>query len=134
MLIEGSFGSPTDFSNTSPNSFPCKDDFGLFKKEPSEQQHPSLAHLLQSSVAGDRLHFECDSAKCTACFAHFPGSLPSGRHPGSAADKPFKCEQCGQSYKYQSAYAKHREQNHTARLPGEKPFRCEICGMQFRYF
>ena len=48
-------------------------------------------------------------------------------------EKPFKCEQCGQCYKYLSAFTKHKEQNHTARLPGEKPFRCEVCGMQFKY-
>lgn len=48
-------------------------------------------------------------------------------------EKPFKCEQCGQCYKYLSAFTKHKEQNHTARLPGEKPYRCETCGMQFKY-
>ncbi|KAK2718014.1 zinc finger protein 628-like [Artemia franciscana] len=48
-------------------------------------------------------------------------------------EKPYKCDQCGQCYKYLSAFSKHKEQNHTARLPGEKPFRCEVCGMQFKY-
>jgi hypothetical protein len=123
MLIEGSFGSPPPFATTSPSPFP-------FKREPLEQQHPSLAQLLQSERL---LRSECDdSARCNSCFGHVAcgASRPAVE---AAADKPFKCEQCGQSYKYQSAFAKHREQNHTARLPGEKPFRCEICGMQFRY-
>lgn len=47
--------------------------------------------------------------------------------------KPFICEQCGQSYRYRSAYVKHREQNHRARLPADKLFTCDVCGMQFRY-
>lgn len=48
-------------------------------------------------------------------------------------EKPFICEQCGQSYRYRSAYVKHREQNHRARLPADKLFTCDVCGMQFRY-
>lgn len=51
----------------------------------------------------------------------------------SREEKPFQCDQCGQSYRYRSAYIKHREQNHRARLPADKLFTCEICGMQFRY-
>lgn len=35
-------------------------------------------------------------------------------------------------HRYRSAYVKHREQNHRARLPADKLFTCDICGMQFR--
>lgn len=52
---------------------------------------------------------------------------------GPMEEKPFICEQCGQSYRYRSAYVKHREQNHRARLPADKLFTCDVCGMQFRY-
>lgn len=57
------------------------------------------------------------------------------QHIGSISsfDKPFVCDQCGQSYRYRSAYVKHREQNHRARLPADKLFSCDVCGMQFRY-
>nr|CAD7392704.1 unnamed protein product [Timema cristinae] len=51
----------------------------------------------------------------------------------SGEEKPFRCDQCGQSYRYRSAYLKHREQNHRARLPADKLFTCDVCGMQFRY-
>ena len=36
-------------------------------------------------------------------------------------------------YKYQSAYQRHIDMNHTARLPQEKPYRCEVCGQFFKY-
>lgn len=36
-------------------------------------------------------------------------------------------------FRYRSAYVKHREQNHRARLPADKLFTCDVCGMQFRY-
>ncbi|KAK3860392.1 hypothetical protein Pcinc_033562 [Petrolisthes cinctipes] len=48
-------------------------------------------------------------------------------------EKPYKCDQCGQRYKYQSAFQRHQEQNHTAKLPGDKPFRCSVCGQCFKY-
>ncbi|ROT69672.1 hypothetical protein C7M84_012124 [Penaeus vannamei] len=48
-------------------------------------------------------------------------------------EKPYKCDQCGQRYKYQSAFQRHQEQNHTAKLPGDKPFRCDVCGQCFKY-
>lgn len=77
--------------------------------------------------------------RCGVCLATFPDALLLQRHailqhanpPGD--DKPFTCEQCGQRYRYRSAYVKHREQNHRARLPADKLFTCEVCGMQFRY-
>lgn len=92
--------------------------------------------------------------KCPICLAAFPNTWlleqhtilqhsgqPSRRHHSpesggsnsSREDKPFQCDQCGQSYRYRSAYIKHREQNHRARLPADKLFTCDICGMQFRY-
>lgn len=78
--------------------------------------------------------------RCGVCLASFPSAWLLERHaalqhssqaPGE--DKPFVCEQCGQSYRYRSAYVKHREQNHRARLPADKLFTCDVCGMQFRY-
>ncbi|CAG9133139.1 unnamed protein product [Plutella xylostella] len=81
-----------------------------------------------------------DRRRCAVCLAAFPSAWLLERHaalqhaacaPGD--DKPFVCEQCGQSYRYRSAYVKHREQNHRARLPADKLFTCDVCGMQFRY-
>lgn len=77
--------------------------------------------------------------RCGVCLAAFPDALLLQRHailkhpcpPGD--DKPFTCDQCGQRYRYRSAYVKHREQNHRARLPADKLFTCDVCGMQFRY-
>ncbi|KAK6628173.1 hypothetical protein RUM43_001985 [Polyplax serrata] len=85
--------------------------------------------------------------RCVICLAAFPSAWLLEQHnslqhsitsrisetgsPGE--DKPFKCEQCGQSYRYRSAYLKHQEQNHRARLPADKLFTCDVCGMQFRY-
>nr|CAD7568146.1 unnamed protein product [Timema californicum] len=84
--------------------------------------------------------------RCTICLAAFPSawlleqhsnlqhSLQSMQEDGeSGEEKPFRCDQCGQSYRYRSAYLKHREQNHRARLPADKLFTCDVCGMQFRY-
>ncbi|XP_037296615.1 zinc finger and SCAN domain-containing protein 10 isoform X1 [Manduca sexta] len=78
--------------------------------------------------------------RCGVCLASFPSTWLLERHAAlqhasqtSCEDKPFVCEQCGQSYRYRSAYVKHREQNHRARLPADKLFTCDVCGMQFRY-
>lgn len=64
--------------------------------------------------------------------------LPSAHHLEEhirihEEEKPYKCDQCGQRYKYQSAFQRHQEQNHTAKLPGDKPFRCSVCGQCFKY-
>lgn len=74
------------------------------------------------------------------CNANFPSVWLLEQHAalqhanlGPMDEKPFICEQCGQSYRYRSAYVKHREQNHRARLPADKLFTCDVCGMQFRY-
>lgn len=79
-----------------------------------------------------------EETKCDVCGAVFPSvwlleQHASLQHPSEDCDKPFICEQCGQSYRYRSAYLKHREQNHRARLPADKLFTCDVCGMQFRY-
>ncbi|XP_071055551.1 zinc finger protein 284-like [Onthophagus taurus] len=78
--------------------------------------------------------------RCSACMAAFPSIWLLEQHTAlqhigalGSIDKPFVCEQCGQSYRYRSAYVKHREQNHRARLPADKLFSCDVCGMQFRY-
>ncbi|XP_047119195.1 longitudinals lacking protein-like [Schistocerca piceifrons] len=83
--------------------------------------------------------------RCSVCLASFPSSwlleqhsdlqhsVPSQAEDTESEEKPFKCDQCGQSYRYRSAYLKHREQNHRARLPADKLFTCDVCGMQFRY-
>lgn len=85
--------------------------------------------------------------RCAICLAGFPSTWlleqhtalqhtgqPVRGHGGDGGDeKPFQCDQCGQSYRYRSAYLKHREQNHRARLPADKLFTCDICGMQFRW-
>nr|CAD7439944.1 unnamed protein product [Timema bartmani] len=95
--------------------------------------------------------------RCTICLAAFPSAWLLEQHSNLqhslqfivpltvtvrsqcrkteslANEKPFRCDQCGQSYRYRSAYLKHREQNHRARLPADKLFTCDVCGMQFRY-
>ncbi|XP_015590046.1 protein bric-a-brac 1 isoform X2 [Cephus cinctus] len=77
--------------------------------------------------------------RCGVCLATFPSAWLLERHAllqhagQPSDDKPFTCEQCGQRYRYRSAYVKHREQNHRARLPADKLFTCDVCGMQFRY-
>lgn len=96
----------------------------------------SAASLLSS--AGFAAGLAGLARRCGVCLASFPSNWLLERHallqhaglPGD--DKPFTCEQCGQRYRYRSAYVKHREQNHRARLPADKLFTCEVCGMQFR--
>lgn len=81
-----------------------------------------------------------EETKCVVCNANFPSVWLLEQHAalqhanlGPLDEKPFICQQCGQSYRYRSAYVKHREQNHRARLPADKLFTCDVCGMQFRY-
>lgn len=90
--------------------------------------------LMHPSLLGDEMF------RCSSCMAAFPSLWLLEQHTAlqhigsiSSIDKPFVCEQCGQSYRYRSAYVKHREQNHRARLPADKLFSCDVCGMQFRY-
>ncbi|XP_059224055.1 uncharacterized protein LOC106091895 isoform X2 [Stomoxys calcitrans] len=81
-----------------------------------------------------------EETRCIVCNAHFPNvwlleQHAALQHPllGPGEEKPFICEQCGQTYRYRSAYAKHKETNHRSRLPADKLFTCDVCGMQFRY-
>lgn len=90
--------------------------------------------LIHPSLIGEEMY------RCPSCMAAFPSiwlleQHTALQHIGSlnSMEKPFICEQCGQSYRYRSAYVKHREQNHRARLPADKLFSCDVCGMQFRY-
>uniref|UniRef100_A0A8D9ESW5 Zinc finger protein 728 n=1 Tax=Cacopsylla melanoneura TaxID=428564 RepID=A0A8D9ESW5_9HEMI len=113
--------------------------------------------LQQQGLIGGPRHrseegFSSTLIRCAICWAGFPttwlleqhtalqhsgqpvrGKTEEGPDEDSGEDKPFRCEQCGQSYRYRSAYLKHREQNHRARLPADKLFTCDVCGMQFRY-
>ncbi|XP_055304688.1 broad-complex core protein isoforms 1/2/3/4/5-like isoform X2 [Sitodiplosis mosellana] len=108
--------------------------------------------LGKNSFLKDSLRFNCnettssdcssieEETKCVVCNANFPSVWLLEQHAalqhanlGPMDEKPFICEQCGQSYRYRSAYVKHREQNHRARLPADKLFTCDVCGMQFRY-
>lgn len=106
-------------------------------------QHQQLSQMLKSpsdtcsSIFSETIEEE---TRCIVCNAHFPNvwlleQHAALQHPhiGPGEEKPFICEQCGQSYRYRSAYAKHKEQNHRARLPADKLFTCDVCGMQFRY-
>lgn len=90
-----------------------------------------------SSLFGEHIEEE---TRCIVCNAQFPNvwlleQHAALQHPllGPGEEKPFICEQCGQTYRYRSAYAKHKETNHRARLPADKLFTCDVCGMQFRY-
>ncbi|XP_031332306.1 zinc finger protein 135-like isoform X1 [Photinus pyralis] len=101
---------------------------------------PSMAtSLLEVGLVHPALLGE-EIFRCTICMAAFPSVWLLEQHTAlqhlgvlGAVDKPFICDQCGQSYRYRSAYIKHREQNHRARLPADKLFSCDVCGMQFRY-
>ncbi|KAF2893029.1 hypothetical protein ILUMI_13141 [Ignelater luminosus] len=101
---------------------------------------PSLAtSLLEVGLMHPALLGE-EMFRCSVCMAAFPSVWLLEQHTAlqhmgalGSLDKPFICDQCGQSYRYRSAYIKHREQNHRARLPADKLFSCDVCGMQFRY-
>lgn len=111
----------------------------------SSVRSPALSIASSShSVKDGGLHQEGgasfieEETKCDVCGAVFPSvwlleQHASLQHANDDCEKPFICEQCGQSYRYRSAYLKHREQNHRARLPADKLFTCDVCGMQFRY-
>lgn len=105
----------------------------------SSSPSPMLKAVPESSLLQDCSSIE-EETKCVVCNAVFPSVWLLEQHAalqhanlGPMEEKPFICEQCGQSYRYRSAYVKHREQNHRARLPADKLFTCDVCGMQFRY-
>lgn len=106
-----------------------------------ERSSSGHGHSGESSLipSGSLVSLAGLARRCGVCLAAFPSALLLQRHAllqhagHPADDKPFTCEQCGQRYRYRSAYIKHREQNHRARLPADKLFTCDVCGMQFRY-
>lgn len=105
----------------------------------SSTPSPMLKPVPESTLLQDYSSIE-EETKCVVCNAIFPSVWLLEQHAalqhanlGPMEEKPFICEQCGQSYRYRSAYVKHREQNHRARLPADKLFTCDVCGMQFRY-
>ncbi|XP_047486355.1 protein tramtrack, beta isoform-like isoform X1 [Penaeus chinensis] len=86
----------------------------------------SLSAAREKSVGG--------SMTCHICAMILPSHHRLEEHIRiHEEEKPYKCDQCGQRYKYQSAFQRHQEQNHTAKLPGDKPFRCDVCGQCFKY-
>lgn len=130
--VEHCFGSPCLDRPSSAHSSRSSTPFAL--------PFPSLAtSLLEVGLMHPALLTD-EMYRCSSCMAAFPSIWLLEQHTAlqhigslSTIDKPFVCEQCGQSYRYRSAYVKHREQNHRARLPADKLFSCDVCGMQFRY-
>uniref|UniRef100_A0A1B0CDW8 C2H2-type domain-containing protein n=1 Tax=Lutzomyia longipalpis TaxID=7200 RepID=A0A1B0CDW8_LUTLO len=109
------------------------------KSSSSTSSSPIIKAIPETLLLQDGTTIE-EETKCTVCMATFPSVWLLEQHAalqhagmGAMEEKPFICEQCGQSYRYRSAYVKHREQNHRARLPADKLFTCDVCGMQFRY-
>lgn len=113
------------------------------KEKSSSSSSASSSPLLLRPLPESALLQDCnieEETKCVVCNATFPSVWLLEQHAalqhanlGALEEKPFICDQCGQSYRYRSAYVKHREQNHRARLPADKLFTCDVCGMQFRY-
>ncbi|KAF5294293.1 hypothetical protein FQA39_LY13437 [Lamprigera yunnana] len=130
--VERCFSSPCIERPTSTHSSRSSTPFAF----PIPSMATSLLEvgLVHPALLGDEIF------RCTVCMAAFPSVWLLEQHTTlqhlgvlGAIDKPFICDQCGQSYRYRSAYIKHREQNHRARLPADKLFSCDVCGMQFRY-
>ncbi|CAB0013886.1 unnamed protein product [Nesidiocoris tenuis] len=146
-LVEGEYGGA--------GSSRSLDQISSSSRSSTPFQYPSIAGLagaLYSETVVSLLRAQGieipGGVRCSVCLAGFPTpwlldqhiQLQHPGHRGSPHpaepmrdDKPFRCDQCGQSYRYRSAYLKHREQNHRARLPADKLFTCDVCGMQFRY-
>lgn len=123
-------------THSSRSSTPFAFPFPSFANSLLEDTSSRLLGLLHPALFAD------ESFRCPICLAAFPSIWLLEQHTAlqhvalghfSSEDKPFVCDQCGQSYRYRSAYIKHREQNHRARLPADKLFSCDVCGMQFRY-
>ncbi|KAF6213541.1 hypothetical protein GE061_011261, partial [Apolygus lucorum] len=145
-LVEGEYA---------PGSSRSLDQISSSSRSSTPFQYPSIAGLagaLYNETVVSLLRAQGldlpGGVRCSVCLAGFPTpwlldqhiQLQHPGHRGSPHpvepvrdDKPFRCDQCGQSYRYRSAYLKHREQNHRARLPADKLFTCDVCGMQFRY-
>lgn len=153
-LVEGVYG-PSCFPRHRGSPF---DQLSCSTRSSTPFQYPAFPPLFPT-VPGDTLLgllsqqglLPQGTLRCTVCLAGFPSawlleqhtalqhsghssvSVPRAPAAEPTEDKPFRCEQCGQSYRYRSAFLKHREQNHRARLPADKLFTCDVCGMQFRY-
>ncbi|XP_068631498.1 uncharacterized protein mamo isoform X1 [Battus philenor] len=131
----GSPGIPSPIASRSPTALP------LWSPLLALQACRLRRYLSDDCMTYQSRHLlHTERRRCGVCLASFPSSWLLERHAAlqhasqtSCDDKPFVCEQCGQSYRYRSAYVKHREQNHRARLPADKLFTCDVCGMQFRY-
>ncbi|VVD01857.1 unnamed protein product [Leptidea sinapis] len=133
--ICGSPGIPSPIPPRSPTALP------LWSPLLALQACRLRRYLSDDCMAYQSRHLlHSERRRCGVCLASFPSTWLLERHAAlqhatqtTCEDKPFVCEQCGQSYRYRSAYVKHREQNHRARLPADKLFTCDVCGMQFRY-
>lgn len=135
----------TETSATAATKRPASSSSGSSGSPPPSQPQPHHHHHHQQllrPIAESMLLQETieEETKCIVCNATFPSVWLLEQHAalqhanlGPMEEKPFICDQCGQSYRYRSAYVKHREQNHRARLPADKLFTCDVCGMQFRY-
>ncbi|XP_057662685.1 zinc finger protein 408-like isoform X2 [Diorhabda carinulata] len=132
METDRCIGSPVPDRPSSTQSSRSSTPFAIpFPTIPTSLLEVGLMH---SALLGEEMF------RCSSCMAAFPSLWLLEQHTAlqhigaiSSLEKPFVCEQCGQSYRYRSAYVKHREQNHRARLPADKLFSCDVCGMQFRY-
>lgn len=132
--------SSTETSTTCKEKSPTSSTSSSSPQPPpstTQQPPPLLKPIHESLLLQETIEEE---TKCVVCNAVFPSVWLLEQHAalqhanlGPMEEKPFICEQCGQSYRYRSAYVKHREQNHRARLPADKLFTCDVCGMQFRY-
>lgn len=132
MEMERCFGSP--YLDRPPSAHSSRSSTPFVLPFPSLATSLLEVGLMHPALLGEEMF------RCSSCTAGFPSvwlleQHTALQHIGTLAsiDKPFVCEQCGQSYRYRSAYVKHREQNHRARLPADKLFSCDVCGMQFRY-
>ncbi|KAM3967381.1 uncharacterized protein ACR2FA_011729 isoform 1-T2 [Aphomia sociella] len=138
MCLDMSCGSPSI-----PSPIPARSPTALPLWSPllALQACRIRRYLSDDCMAYQNRHLlHSERRRCGVCLASFPSAWLLERHAAlqhasqtSCDDKPFVCEQCGQSYRYRSAYVKHKEQNHRARLPADKLFTCDVCGMQFRY-